>query len=462
MEFFSIRAKPFLRLLAMRMTMSISPAELMKIDRRSAETFFDWFTRIAKVDFLGGEPDDLRRFLNSRTQRFFRNLNDEYWEHHQKYPGGFSLPPLKGRRPLLWDVGVGWGGVDYRTAFFGPLAYEGIAFTDGIRWPTQLILGKTKDEISGSAAHNQFLAFMDLLIDYAPLFRTGQLSVISEKAAYGIANPRDEYEDTWRCHDIEQDLMGRDDVDSRNAIARMPTIVGYHNLAAAFDADPIIEDEEVAAASAVLYDYVGLLGYADSRDAAAYATEMMPSFNFYFDTRMQPRSLRERAELISLMTDSEYWRDVRSSLSRAMATNTLADYQKSLGDALDDINRREGEKPPLIALIGSEYAANLPGSVVSVGALGLAGYLGFPAIETQINNNPYYSMLFGAAAATAANITITNVKLRYEPRTVRPADITRLMRHSVLDPRERFETEEEKRAYDLRISRMKSSLQRRG
>ncbi|MEF2074795.1 hypothetical protein [Consotaella aegiceratis] len=428
--------------------MRASPVEAMKAEKRSAETFFDWFGRVTNTDVLLGDPEEHRKFFASRDAKWFDELSEAYDAHHRDFPGGFSLPPLRGRRPLLWDQmetagDARMGGIDRKIPFFGPLTYEGVIFTDGIALPAAINRHRTAQEAEGSPARQRFLAFMDVLIDYAPMFRTGQLAIVSESAAFSIAMPRDPHQHAWFCEEIDQDILGRMMREKIEDVRhQIPTLIGYHNLAAAFDADPVIADHHRSGAS-TLYDYIGLAAYAGEPEQAYSALPEL-DFSFHFDVSRKPNTLRERAEMLASMVQDDYWVEVRRCIAEAGNEKSRADYHGALLDGLAHINARDQKKPPMVVRASSDLVFNTGVNFAFVGAIGLAAYAGHTSFAEQVANSPIMSSLFGAAFATGAGLAVAGTAARMSRRPFTAADVFKMVRDSVADPSARFASDQER------------------
>ena len=136
--------------------MKPSPDNALDPEKRSDETFFQWFSRVSGQDLQGGERDALRGYFASRGPEWFQYLWNEWHDFHENY-AGFALPELRGerrlpaepgrstpRRPLIWNLldtagnSHGQGGLDARFAFFGPLFYPGVVFTDAVAVPSEI------------------------------------------------------------------------------------------------------------------------------------------------------------------------------------------------------------------------------------------------------------------------------------------------------------------------------------
>ena len=133
-----------------------SPQDALDPKMRSKQTFFEWFSEVSEVDLASDSYEELMGYFAARGPTWYRFLNDKWSEFHQEY-SGFALPPLassaRGCRPLIWNElgtagkGQGMGGIDPRLAFFGPLFYDGIVFTDAIAVPSTLCRTQEREKL---------------------------------------------------------------------------------------------------------------------------------------------------------------------------------------------------------------------------------------------------------------------------------------------------------------------------
>ncbi|WP_141399492.1 hypothetical protein [Rhodobacter maris] len=298
---------------------------------RSNQTFFEWFSDVSQVDLASDSYDEIMGYFASKGPTWYRFLHEEWSKFHKDY-SGFAIPSLAnaapGRRPLIWnEFGTagsyqGMGGIDPWLAFFGPLFYDGIVFTDAIAVPSELCRTRNREDLFGYHARDRFLDFIDILIGYAPLFTTGQMAVLSERTAYGAALPPYPHENPWESEYIQQDLMGRKmrgelSKEQDRAAAGIARLAGYLHLAEAHKLDPMISDE-LSIQADLLFDYLAEVAFAGAPKNATAELIQAPKFQFSFLQGQAPKTRREAAKLMSQLIYDDHWGRVREIVNRLL------------------------------------------------------------------------------------------------------------------------------------------------
>lgn len=436
--------------------MKPSPEHALDPDKRSGETFFQWFSRISDQDLRSGDRDALRSYFARRGGKWFEYLWNEWHDFHEAH-AGFKIPELRGerglpaepgrstpRRPLIWNLlgtagsGHGQGGLDARFAFFGPLFYPGIVFTDAVAVPSEICKNMSWNELQGRPSRDNFLKFVDLLIDYAPLFDTGQMAVMSERTAFGVARPPSPHPNPWKSEFIEQDIRKREingslSKEESQAAPFIPWIHGNLALAEAHDLDPMFVEDDLHKI-ALAFDYLAEAAFAGTPRNVFADLVPPPKFLFQFNPELEPRTKREAAEMMAGLIDDEYWGRVREIIGEAAGESTRGNYIQHIQDGMRELATRRSKPPPAYLSLVEDFTQNYVGSAATWLSISAASYVGLDWLEPYLDSNKGANLLYSAGTATGAILTADKLVARVRRRRHIGPDILSYASRAVGDP----------------------------